>query len=44
MSSKTELGGDADGWITAEGAKKVIEKTHEAWINLLAQADANSTA
>lgn len=30
----TALGGDADGWITRDGAIKVIGSVHEKWLNL----------
>jgi len=44
MSVATELGGDALGWVNAAGAQKVIEKTHEAWVKLLEQADTTTEA
>jgi hypothetical protein len=34
VSAATAIGGDADGWITAAGAAKVIESVHEKWLDL----------
>lgn len=44
MSTHTDIGGDSEGWVTAAGAVKVIEKTHAAWVQLIEQADTTSEA